>query len=284
MQDDNIIKINASMFTDCYRGKTVRDVPENILNKSQQIKQTYNCFNLFYDPKMIWEKKKFTKKEKAATNKTRSRFHIIIPDFTDDSMNKRQLTGYLNKLTEKNKTVLYEKIKAIITDNNKEDLFSIIWTYIKTSDSHVYFNLIYLFDKEFLDKSVHQLWSSYISNKEWRPLDYILENNLLLLNDDYEMYCNYIKWKKEVNNLNMTWMKLKMDMNLLLNNIYDEMIAYKTSGALVYKYVIDIYLEQLYKILKVFRNADMIRKISSLDINSFESSSKFLIMNILEKK
>jgi hypothetical protein len=283
MQDDNITKIHASTFTDVYKQKTVKDVPENILAKASQIKQTYNCFNSFYDPKMIWEKKKFSKKDKVC-NKAKSRFHIIIPDFTDDNMNKRQLTGYLNKLTDKNRTVLYEKIRGIITDDNKDALFQVIWSYIKTSDSNLYFHLIYLFNKDFMQTSVDALWSLYITNEEWKPSNYIIENNLLLLNDEYEMYCNYIKWKKEVNNLNMTWVKLKMNVNALLNNIFKEMIRYSQSTGAIYKYIIDIYLEQIYKILKVHKNSDILRKIGELDINTFESSSKFLIMNILEKK
>jgi hypothetical protein len=283
MQDDNITKIHASIFTDVYKQKTVKDVPENILAKASQIKQTYSCFNSFYDPKMIWEKKKFSKKDKVCS-KAKSRFHIIIPDFTDDNMNKRQLTGYLNKLTDKNRTVLYEKIGGIITDDNKAELFKIIWSYIKTSDSNLYFNLIHLFKKDFMHASVDALWSLYIKNEEWKPPSYILENNLLLLNDEYEMYCNYIKWKKEVNNLNMTWVKLKMNMNMLLNNIFDEMIRYSQGTGAIYKYIVDIYLEQIYKILKVYKNPDILKKIGELDINTFESSSKFLIMNILEKK
>lgn len=282
MQDDNITKIRTSIFTDVYKQKAVEDVPEIILAKALQIKQKYSCFNSFYDPKMIWEKKKFSKKDKICS-KTKSRFHIIIPDFTDDNMNKRQLTGYLNKLTDKNKAVIYEKIQDIITDENKEALFQIIWSYIKTSDSNLYFNLIYLFNKDFMQVSVDRLWSQYIENEEWKPPSYILENNLLLLNDEYEMYCNYIKWKKEVSNLNMTWIKLKMNMDVLLNTIFDEMIRYINSGT-IYKYIVDIYLEQIYKILKVCKNPDILRKIGELDINTFESSSKFLIMNILEKK
>jgi hypothetical protein len=283
MQNDDIIKINASIFSNVYKQKNIKTVPENILSKSSQIKQIYNCFNSFYDPKMIWEKKKFTKKEKMSSNK-KNRFHIIIPDFTDDNMNKRQLIGYLNKLTDKNKSVIYEKIKDIISDNNEECLFNIIWSYIKTSDSNLYFNLIDLFDKEFSNRTIHELWTCYIKNKEWKPPDYILTNNLLLLNDEYEMYCNYIKWKKEVSNLNMTWIKLGLDISMLLNMIYDEMIRYKNSGGIVYKYVIDIYLEQLCKILKVYKNPDIVKKIELLDVNSLENSSKFIIMNILEKK
>ena len=135
-----------------------------------------------------------------------------------------------------------------------------------------------------MQTSVDALWSLYITNEEWKPSNYILENNLLLLNDEYEMYCNYIKWKKEVNNLNMTWVKLKMNVNALLNNIFEEMIRYSQSTGAIYKYIIDIYLEQIYKILKVHKNSDILRKIGELDINTFESSSKFLIMNILEKK
>jgi hypothetical protein len=51
----------------------------------------------------------------------------------------------------------------------------------------------------------------------------------------------------------------------------------------VHKYIIDILLEQISKILKLHNNNIIVNNIKQLDITSFESSSKFLIYDILEK-
>ena len=235
--DEQIIKINIDKFRYIYNSI---DIPQNILDKAVDIKNTYSCFNSYYDPKMIWAKKIYNNKDKYNKPKNKSRFHIIIPDFTKKSELKRCLIGNLNKLSIKNKDNIYEKIKEIISlNNNIDDVFMIIWNYIKTSDNEIYINLLSLFDKGYLETMIDNLWDNYINNKEWNPPKYIYENNLLILNDEYEMYCEYTKWKRGINNINKIWIKYKQEhLIILLNNIADYiLIIYNTS---IYKYIIDI--------------------------------------------
>ena len=277
--DEQIIKINIEIFRYIYNSI---DIPQNILDKAVDIKNTYSCFNSYYDPKMIWAKKIYNNKDKYNKPKNKSRFHIIIPDFTKKSELKRCLIGNLNKLSIKNKDNIYEKIKEIISlNNNIDDVFMIIWNYIKTSDNDIYINLLSLFDKGYLETMIDNLWDNYINNKEWDPPKYIYENNLLILNDEYEMYCEYTKWKRGINNINKIWIKYKQEhLIILLNNIADYiLIIYNTS---IYKYIIDILLEQLYKILSVIKYKSIIDKIKSIDIQNLDNSTKFFIYNIIE--
>jgi hypothetical protein len=277
--DEQIIKINIDNFRYIYNSI---DIPQNILDKAVDIKNTYSCFNSYYDPKMIWAKKIYNNKDKYNKPKNKSRFHIIIPDFTKKSELKRCLIGNLNKLSIKNKDNIYEKIKEIISlNNNIDDVFMIIWNYIKTSDNEIYINLLSLFDKGYLETMIDNLWDNYINNKEWDPPKYIYENNLLILNDEYEMYCEYTKWKRGINNINKIWIKYKHEhLIILLNNIADYiLIIYNTS---IYKYIIDILLEQLYKILSVIKYKSIIDKIKSIDIQNLDNSTKFFIYNIIE--
>ena len=298
--DDKVIKINLTIFQNRYNNNI--EVPDIIIKKAENLKKSCSCFNSFYDPKMIWEKKLFNKREKHAINNgnsinsnsaanNKSRVHIIIPDFSDISNTKRSLIGYLNKLTSKNKDVIYEKIKEIINNNKTEDIFLIIWSYIKAtkvsgetdSDNNLYVKLLEYFDAEFLDCTIDKLWDSYKNNKEWLPPKYIFDNNLLLLNNEYELYCDYIKWKKGIHNLNTLWIKYKTnDIPLLLNDIYEYMMNC-INNPNIHKYIIDIFMEQILKILKNHSDTSIIDKIKLLDIKTFESSTKFLIYNIIEK-
>jgi len=288
--DDKVIKINLTVFKNIYNINNT--VPIAIINKADNLKKSCNCFNSLYDPKMIWEKKIFNKRDKntggyeTATNvNNKGRVHIIIPDFSDSSNIKRTLIGYLNKLTQKNKDLIYEKIKVIIDSNNTDEVFLIIWSYIKVSDcdNNIYIKLLEYFGEEFLNSSINKLWDSYLNNDEWKPPKYIYENNLLLLNNEYELYCDYIKWKKGIHNINIIWIKYKRDeISQLLNNIHDYMIEC-ISNPKIHKYIIDIFMEQILKILNKYNDINIIDKIKLLDIKSFESSTKFLIYNILEK-
>jgi hypothetical protein len=247
--DEQIIKISIEQFRDIYNSV---DVPRNILDKALDIKNTYSCFNSYYDPKMIWAKKIYNNnKEKYNKPKVKSRFHIIIPDFTKKSELKRCLIGNLNKLSIKNRDSIYEKIKEIIAVN---DVCAM------------------------LDK----LWNNYINNKEWDPPRYIYENNLLVLNDEYDMYCEYTKWKRGINNINKIWIKYKREeLLILLNNIADYVVSivYNTD---IYKYILDILLEQLYKILAIAKYNCIIDKIKNINIKNLDNSTKFFIYNIIE--
>lgn len=303
--DVKVVKINLSAFQSRYN----IDVPENILNKAETLRKSCSCFNSFYDPKMIWEKKLNNKKEKSLqianntaagvgassiTGSNKGRFHIIIPDFSDNSCIKRTLIGYLNKLTSKNKDTIYDKIKVIIAGATGEaglkEIFLIIWSYIKATDSidgenNIYIKLLEYFDSAFLSVNIDRLCSSYLNNKEWIPPKFIFENNLLLLNNEYELYCDYIKWKKGIHNLNIIWIKYKpAEIPVLLEDIY----AYLTENCIgnpsIHKYIIDIFIEQILKILNNYTYKPLVEKMRLLDVKSFDSSTRFLIYNIIENK
>jgi len=283
--DDKVIKIHLSIFLNRYNNIKA---PDNIINKAEQLRKICSCFNSLYDPKMIWEKKLFNKRDKPTlncANINKGKVHIIIPDFSDISNTKRTLVGYLNKLTVKNKEIIYEKIREVIVTNLPDEVFFIIWSYIKcsTSDIYIYIKLLDYFDNDYLNNMVDKLWKSYLNDKEWLPPKYIYDNNLLLLNNEYELYCDYIKWKRGIHNLNIMWIKYKSDeIPLLLNDIFDNMVEC-ISNPNIHKYIIDIFMEQILKILNNRKDVSIINKIKSLDIKNFDSSTKFLIYNIIEK-
>jgi hypothetical protein len=277
---EQIIKIDIEQFKNEYNNIT--DIPGNILEKVVEIKNTYTCFNSFYDPKMIWAKKIYNNKDKYNKPKAKNRFHIIIPEFSKTSEIKRSLIGYLNKLSHKNKENIYEKIREIINNNVMlDEIFNIILNYIKTSEDDIYCNILELFDKDYVALNIDKFWDNYLTNKEWNPPQYVYENNLLLLNDEYDLYCDYIKWKKNIHNMNKVWAKYKNDeLIVLLNNIYNHVEEIINED--VHKYILDILLEQIYKLLSIKKYPDIIDKIKNIDIKNFDSSTKFFIYNIIE--
>jgi hypothetical protein len=289
--DEKVIKIGLSVFQNRYNNI---EVPDSIIKKAEALRKSCSCFNSFYDPKMIWEKKLNNRKEKntqilsnSGSVNNKNRVHIIIPDFSDISNTKRTLIGYLNKLTIKNKDIISEKIKNIIDNNKTEEIFLIIWSYIKgtENDNNIYIKLLEYFDIVFLKNIINKLWDNYINNREWIPPKYIFDNNLLLLNNEYELYCDYIKWKKGIHNMNIIWIKYKTnEISMLLNNIYEYMINECIGIPNIHKYIIDIFMEQILKILNNYKDNSIVEKIKQLNIKNFDNSTKFLIYNIIENK
>jgi len=277
---EQIVKINFSKFQDKYN--KISCIPHDILLKASQLKEKYTCFSSFYDPKMILAKKVYNKKEKDGEYNNKKRFHIIIPNFTNNSIVKRNLIGHLNKLTLKNKDIIYEKIKNIVFENNNEDFFTLIWGYIKINDDKLYVDILFFFEKKFYDEMIEKLWKDYNDNENWKPPQYIYDNNLLLLDDEYELYCNYIKWKKCTHNINKIWTIVKKDeIPELMNRIYEYMYKIIKEGV-VHKYIIDIFMEQIYKFLQIEKSEEIINKIKSLDNAKYSTTTKFIIYNIVD--
>jgi len=276
--NDNIIKIDFSYFLDKY--KNVKNIPENITNKVDELEKNFNCFNSLYDPKMIWVKKNFIKKEKNLQQK--NKVHVIIPDFEKSSILKRKLLGLLNKLTIINKNNIYDKIIEIINTEEKDNTFDIIWEYILLNNNILYSNILMFYDNTFIENKINDKWDNYIKNKEWKPPAYIYDNNILFLKDDYDIYCEYIKWKKNIMNITTIWIRFKLNtIDILLNDIYNHIIDIIKENV-VYKHILDIFLEQLYLILNTRKNINIINSIKNIDINNFNNSTKFIIYNILD--
>ena len=276
--NDNIIKIELSYFLDKY--KNVESIPENIKNKVNELEKNYNCFNSLYDPKMIWVKKHFVKKEKNLQQ--RNKVHVIIPDFEQSSVLKRKLLGLLNKLTIVNKNNIYNKITQIIATEDNDKTFDIIWDYILLNDNILYSNILSFYDNTFIQNKINTKWNNYIQNKEWKPPAYIYDNNILYLKDDYDIYCEYIKWKKNIMNITTIWLRFKLDsIDFLLNDIYNYIIEIIKEN-IVYKHILDIFLEQVFLILSTHKNINIINNIKNIDINNFNNSTKFIIYNILD--
>lgn len=278
MADYNIIRYDLAKFQEIYSTMSTKPLSDNLNIKATNYKKTFSCFNSFYDPKMVWEKKKINKRDKQPKN----RYHIILHDFTDESLVKRQLVGYLNKLTVKNQDIIYAKLQKIISNHNNNEFFLVVWSYIKTTDNELYIKIIDFFDKKLKDIQIDRLWQLYIDNNEWLPPKQILETDILKQNDEYDMFCDYSKWKREVNNMNRAWITLGKNVDILLDNIFDMFCQYM-NDANTYKHVLDILLEQIDKILKYHNNNNLIERVGKLDIHKFESSTKFLIYNIIEK-
>jgi hypothetical protein len=81
--------------------------------------------------------------------------------------------------------------------------------------------------------------------------------------------------------MNKVWAKYKNEeLIVLLNNIFEHVINIINED--VHKYIIDILLEQIYKLLSIKKYPEIIDKIKNIDIKNFDSSTKFFIYNIIE--
>jgi len=288
---EDIIIINKEVFHEILLNNNLK-IPENILKKYNELIKNNNCFNSKYDPKSVWEKKKAKNK---IINSNINKLYLITSNISDDNNDKKKLTGLLNKITQLNKDNILKEIKNIIA-NNKDNihilnsLINIVYIFIGKNDPKK-FNLIYikilnLFDN-FNNNILYNYMNNYIINNIWEPYEFIIKYDILN-NKYYNDYCEYIKWKNNQINIIKSFIYLYENnskyldiLNILLNNINIKLNNYEKINT--NKYIIDYLLELEYIILDKIKNENIILNLKKINLNILDNSTKFIIMNIIEK-
>ena len=291
VEDDlDIIIIDYEEFKGLYKSFNKKNIRNSLLIKQQELYKSHKCFHTKFETQICNVEKKYYnhKSRENYVQKSSNRLHIISTNFDDSSQIKKAFVSNLNKLSPKNKKNIIIKIQDImekINDKKMEiELYLTVWDFLKKSYDPSYIDIIDLYDKEMTDEK----WNSYINDKEWYPDEYIINNNILSsCNDMYDLYCNYVSWKKQITNIHKSWCLIHTRTNnldkfeILLNKIiclFEEYYEQPNK----YKHIIDFSLEQILIILKSYKNQSVINKFKELDSSNLNSSSKFIILDIVE--
>ena len=284
-----LVKINYDIFKKCLDdfNSTNIIISDNIVNKANDLINNYNCFVSTYDARSLWEKKKII----ASNKKTvKSRPHIIYIDFSDDAKCKKEFISYLNKLTDVNKEIIYNKISTFISQVNKDifnSLFDVLINFIKSSNNIIYIDVLYLFEDNYINENITKFYINYIDKKEWLPLEILIEYKLIFDEDKYDTYCEYIKIKKKtlsmIKALCIILKKLsKLDIiDTILCNIFNDLNFYITQSN--YKHIIELLLDELTIIIDYIPKQIYINNISKIICDDLDNSTKFKISNIIDK-
>ena len=211
----------------------------------------------------------------------------------DDELKfKKEFTSFLNKLTDINKTTIYNKIANFIKalDENKlNELFEILINFIKISSNNIYIDVLYLFPENYIDFHINNYCFSYINNKEWFPLEeYIIINKVLYHNDNYDNYCKFIKFKKQSLSLLKALLNINKKLNIdnfiikLIQEIIITIDIYIIDNN--YKHITEFILDELVIIFDDSKEISIIDKLKSYNLENLDNSTKFKIMKILDNK
>jgi len=290
--DKSNIKIDIEIFKKKLKEFENRDdlvISKSITNKYDELIKTYNCFNMKYDPKSVWEKKRHKTKNILYTKNKLYTFTTVTKNNTINDTNTKNIIGFLNKITENNKIIILKSIEDIISENNYIEnnvLLNIVFNYIEKKYDIIYINILKLFEKKH-SNIIYDYINDYILLKKWLPYNYIISNNIL---DDnlYNEYCDYIKWKKKEINYIKTFIYIINEekerytniYEILCDNIFDIFNNYLTDN--YYTYLLDYTLELLYLLLNETDN-NIINNLKKIDMTKIDNSTKFIIYNIIKK-
>lgn len=289
--DLGFIKISLNTFKENY-DKTYDFQNETLQKKANELVSNYNCFVSNYDAKSLWEKKKIMANQKKVvkTNNNRTRPFVVLIDLNDEMKYKKEFTSYLNKLTDINKTTIYNKIKEFIKSINETKLnalFDILINFIKISSNNIYIDVLYLFPENYIDYHINNYCFSYINNKEWFVSDdFLINNKILYNNDNYDNYCKFVKFKKQT----LSILKALLNINKKLNrpdfpislniDILKMIDTYIENNN--YKHIVEFLLDEIMVIYENNKDSKIIDNFKKYNLDNMENSTKFKIMKILD--
>ena len=290
IEDIGLVKINYSIFKNCLSNFNVSNtiISDNIVNKANELVNNYNCFVSNYDARSLWEKKKIIASNKNKAPKARP--HIIYIDFSDDAKCKKEFISYLNKLTDVNKDIIYNKISSFISQVNNDilnSLFDVLINFIKSSNNNIYIDVLYLFEKDYIETNITNYYNNYLKENEWLPK--LIKNNYKSIFDDenYDVYCEYVKLKKSTISMIKALCIILKKINKIniiediINNIFIDLNKYILTSD--YKHVNELLLDELAIIIDFLPKKKYINQITSIDITNLDISTKFKITNIIDK-
>jgi hypothetical protein len=289
-EDIGLVKINYKIFKNSLnnfnQSNTV--ISENIVNKANDLISNYNCFVSNYDARSLWEKKKIIALNKTKAPKARP--HIIYIDFSDDAKCKKEFISYLNKLTDVNKETIYNKISSFIIQVDQEilnTLFDVLINFIKSSNNNIYIDVLYLFNKDYIENNISKYYNNYLKEKEWLPS--LINNNYKSIFDDenYDVYCEYVKLKKSTISMIKALCIILKKINKIniieeiTENIFNDLNKFILTSD--YKHINELLLDELAIIIDFLPKQKYINQISAINITNLDTSTKFKITNIIDK-
>jgi hypothetical protein len=264
-------------------------ISDNIANKANDLINNYNCFVSNYDARSLWEKKKIIASNKTVAS-SKSRPHIIYVDFSDETKCKKEFISYLNKLTDLNKDIIYNKISVFISkinDEIKTMLFDVLINFIKSSNNNIYIDVLYLFDDDYIKTNITRFYNNYLNQCEWLPKEIKTEYKNIFDEENYDVYCEYVKIKKTTLSIikALCLILKKLDepaiIDKIINNIFNDLNEYIFKSE--YKHLTELLLDELAILIENVPTEENINNINMINTDNLDNSTKFKINNIVDR-
>ena len=221
------------------------------------------------------------------------------PTIVNNKNNQREFIGLLNKITHDNEDKIITKLKDIITYENIGIYIPIIWDMMLRCPQfqNIYIHVIDLIRKENNVINIQEcddIWEDYKLHNKWIP-----DTSILSDSNDYDEFCDYVKWKKRSVAAINGFMLLSKN-NIVDYNIIQELTPYIID--ITYSYInekelgipvqlISALLEQIIvllntlKLYKCEKSKEYISKFvknNEKNINDLQPVIKFKMLDIIE--
>ena len=198
---------------------------EQFEKKAKYLLDTYKCFtesDKCVPPKWIQKKKNLEYKqqfEKVERKKIGSK------ELSIESITRKEFMSCMNKLTLTNKNIVLKNIGNIIRKDYTALYIDILWDLMQRAPEfrNIYFEVFKLLDTQQMMEKWATIWDSYYNKKSWLPAPEILNDN-----EDYDEFCDFVKWKKRALASIHVWIMLYQKgilENYIINQLIKEIVS-----------------------------------------------------------
>lgn len=198
---------------------TIEVVKSDLYEKKVKfLVETYKCFT--ESDKFVPNKWGHRKKHFDAATKAAERPRIGVKELSIEAITRKEFMSLMNKLTVNNKNTILKSLKNMIRLEYTDLYIEIIWDLMQRASEfrNIYFEVLKIFSTESLIKKWNNLWDAYYVQRSWMPAEHILNDN-----EDYDEFCDFVKWKKRAIASIHVWIML-YEKGIVAINIIDTLI------------------------------------------------------------
>lgn len=285
------------------------DISTALNDKAEQLRINYNCFQMHYeDEKYLnnngnnrWHRNGNVNKNNDNNSVPKiqrtDKIKIGNKDLSRESIARKDFLALMNKLSEQNKSAIQQTLKQVFREDCLDIYLQIMWDQMQRCSDfhHLHLSILktihsLITTPDLWAKKWIELWNKYISSSSWKPKLELLED------DDYDEFCDFVKWRKRAITAIQAWKllaKYKWISNVesilipkIFNDLMNAMICSPNGDKLM-----DVYLDELLCLI-VDLNIDkhlpaylqcLQNMLDNTDIDSLRPSTRFKMYDIKEK-
>jgi hypothetical protein len=194
-------------------------IPSSLADKYEHLKATFDCFK--DGPGATHEKEKWTNVShkhngKPYTNRSgpsrTDKVRIGNRDLSRENLARKDFLALMNKLSEQNCNNILRSIKNVLREDCISTYADITWDMMqRCPDIHpLHVKVVHLI-KEIVtqpqqwEHEWHRIWTDYVQKQAWSPPPTLLEEQ------DYDEFCDFVKWKKRAIASVKAWVLLEKE-------------------------------------------------------------------------
>lgn len=185
----------------------------SLLDKAEFLRTSFACFQDDTNARK-WSKHHSHRHLVHAAEQSRpqrlEKIKIGNRDLSRENIARKDFLALMNKLSDNNRGPILQTLKQVFREDCIDTYVNVTWDHMQRSPDYHDLHMAVLKTIHGLITKPHlwrekwdTLWTHYVQEQLWRP------SSELLHEDDYDEFCDFVKWKKRALSSLHAWKKLE---------------------------------------------------------------------------